>query len=52
MEYRRWGRTGLHVSMVVTGASRVEQVRQNMKAIGVVEKLTSGVIEAIEAVIV
>jgi len=40
-----------NVSSVITGASRVEQVRQNMKAVDVVEKLTPGVMEAIEKVI-
>jgi len=40
-----------NVSAVITGASRVEQVRQNMKAIDVVEKLTPDVMEAIEKVI-
>jgi len=40
-----------NVSSVITGASRVEQVRQNMKAVDVVEKLTPDVMEAIEKVI-
>ena len=40
-----------NVSAVITGASRVEQVRQNMKAVDVVEKLTPDVMEAIEKVI-
>ena len=40
-----------NVSAVITGASRVEQVRQNMKAVDVVEKLTPDVMETIEIVI-
>ena len=40
-----------NVSAVITGASRVEQVRQNMKAVDVVEKLTPDVMVAIEKVI-
>jgi len=40
-----------NVSTVITGASRVEQVRQNMKAVDIVEKLTPNVMEAIEKVI-
>ena len=40
-----------NVSAVITGASRVEQVRQNMKAVDVVEKLTPDVMEAIEKVL-
>jgi aryl-alcohol dehydrogenase-like predicted oxidoreductase len=40
-----------NVSAVITGASRVEQVRQNMKAVDVVEKLTPDVMGAIEKVI-
>ena len=40
-----------NVSTVITGASRVEQVRQNMKAVDIVEKLTPDVMEAIEKVI-
>ncbi len=40
-----------NVSAVITGASRVEQVRQNMKAVDVVEKLTPDVMEMIEKII-
>ena len=36
-----------NVSTVITGASRVEQVQENMKAIDVVEKLTPDVMETI-----
>src|SRR3972149_11103237 len=37
-----------NVSTVITGASRVEQVHENMKALELVEKLTPGVMERIE----
>jgi len=40
-----------NVSTVITGASRVEQVRQNMKAVDIVEKLSLDVMEAIDKVI-
>ncbi|MDP2965214.1 MAG: aldo/keto reductase [Pelolinea sp.] len=40
-----------NVSTVITGASRVEQVRENLKAMDVVEKLTPDVMEKIEEVI-
>ena len=36
-----------NVSTVITGASRVEQVQENMKAIEVVEKLTPNAMETI-----
>jgi voltage-dependent potassium channel beta subunit len=38
-----------HVSTVITGASRVAQVHENMKALGVVDKLTPDVMAAIDA---
>jgi voltage-dependent potassium channel beta subunit len=40
-----------HVSTVITGASRVEQVRENMRAAGVVERLTSPVMLRIEQIL-
>ena len=40
-----------NVSTVITGASRVEQVRENMKAVDVVEKLTPDVLAQIEAIL-
>src|SRR5436853_5898268 len=40
-----------HVSTVMTGASRPEQVVENMKAIDVVAKLDSGVMERIDEVL-
>ncbi len=43
-----WCLKNPNVSTVITGASRVSQVQENMKALDVVPKLTAGVIEAIE----
>ena len=43
-----WCLKNPHVSTVITGASRVEQVHENMKAIDVVEKLTPEVMARIE----
>lgn len=40
-----------NVSTVITGASRIEQLHENMKALDVAEKLTSDVIERIEEVL-
>jgi len=40
-----------NVSTVITGASRLEQVRENMKAMDVVEKLTADVMENIENIL-
>jgi aryl-alcohol dehydrogenase-like predicted oxidoreductase len=40
-----------HVSTVITGASRVEQVRENLKAVDVVPKLTAPVMEQIEKIV-
>ena len=40
-----------NVSTVITGASRVEQVKENMKAMEVLPKLTSEVMARIEEVI-
>jgi aryl-alcohol dehydrogenase-like predicted oxidoreductase len=39
------------VSTVITGASRPEQVRENLGAIGVVEKLDAAVMARIEAIL-
>ena len=39
------------VSTVITGASRAEQVKENMRALEVVEKLEDGVMERIEAIL-
>lgn len=38
------------VSTVITGASRVEQVRENMKASDIVEKITPEIMERIDAI--
>jgi len=46
-----WCLKNPHVSTVITGASRPEQVVENMKAIDVVEKLTPDVMERIEAIL-
>ena len=43
-----WCLKNPHVSTVITGASRVEQVHENMKAIDVVEKLTPEMMARIE----
>jgi aryl-alcohol dehydrogenase-like predicted oxidoreductase len=44
-----WFLKNPNVSTVITGASRVEQVRENMKAIDVVNKLDDEVMARIEA---
>ena len=46
-----WCLKNEQVSTVITGASKPEQVRQNMKAIDHVEKLTDEVIQKIEAIL-
>jgi len=46
-----WCLKNPHVSTVITGASRVEQVHENMGAIGVVEKLTPEVMTRIDEVL-
>ena len=46
-----WCLKNPHVSTVLTGASRPEQVVENMKAIDVVQKLDSATMERIETVI-
>ena len=38
------------VSTVITGASRVEQVHENMKAADVVDKITPELLEKIDAI--
>jgi len=38
------------VSSVITGASRVEQVRENLGALEVLDRLTPDVLERVEAV--
>ncbi len=46
-----WCLKNPNVSTVITGASRVAQVRENMKAIDAVDKLTPDVMAAIEQVV-
>jgi voltage-dependent potassium channel beta subunit len=46
-----WCLLNPHVSTVITGASRVEQVKENMKAAEVVAKLTPDVVERIEQIL-
>jgi voltage-dependent potassium channel beta subunit len=46
-----WCLKNPNVSTVITGASRVEQVQENMKALAVVEKLTPDVLQKIESII-
>ena len=47
-----WCLKNPNVSTVITGASRIEQVRQNMKAIDVVDKLTDDIMVSIAAILV
>jgi voltage-dependent potassium channel beta subunit len=46
-----WCLTNPHVSTVITGASRAEQVSENMKALEIAPKLTPEVLERIEDVL-
>jgi voltage-dependent potassium channel beta subunit len=46
-----WCLKNPNVSTVITGASRVSQIHENMKSLEIVEKLTSEVLEKIEAVL-
>ena len=46
-----WCLKNPHVSTVITGASKPEQVVENMKALDVVAKLTPAVVERIEGVL-
>ncbi len=45
-----WCLQNPHVSSVLTGASRVEQVRENMKAIAFIDSFTPDVMQAIDKV--
>ena len=40
-----------NVSTVITGASKVDQVNENMKALDIVEKLTPEIVESIELIL-
>lgn len=46
-----WCLTNQNVSTVITGASRPEQVVENMKAVDFVDKLTQGVLDHVEAIL-
>jgi voltage-dependent potassium channel beta subunit len=46
-----WCVTNPHVSSVITGASRVEQVQQNMGALDVLPRLTAGVLARVDAAV-
>ncbi len=45
-----WCLQNPHVSSVITGASRVEQVHENMKALNFVDRFTPEVVEAIDKI--
>lgn len=40
-----------HVSTVITGASRPEQVKENLKAVDVAQKLTPAVMQRIDGIV-
>jgi aryl-alcohol dehydrogenase-like predicted oxidoreductase len=44
-----WCLKNPNVSTVITGASRVEQVHENMKALAVVDRLTPAVMASLDA---
>ncbi|MBI3763795.1 MAG: aldo/keto reductase [Chloroflexi bacterium] len=46
-----WCLKNPNISAVITGASRVSQIRENLKAIEVAEKLTPDVMQRIEAIL-
>ena len=46
-----WCLTNPRVSTVITGASRPEQVTENMKAMAVYERLTPEILDRIEAIV-
>jgi aryl-alcohol dehydrogenase-like predicted oxidoreductase len=46
-----WCLKNPHVSTVITGASRVEQVHQNMKAMEIVPSLTKEVMDRIDQIL-
>jgi aryl-alcohol dehydrogenase-like predicted oxidoreductase len=45
-----WLLKNQNVSSVILGSSRVEQLRENLKAMEVVEKLTPDMVEKIEEI--
>jgi len=46
-----WVLKNKNVSTVITGASKVEQVKQNMKSLDIVDKLDRGVMDEIETIL-
>ena len=46
-----WCARNARVSTVITGASRVSQVQENLKAVAVIPKLTPAVMEAIDGIV-
>jgi aryl-alcohol dehydrogenase-like predicted oxidoreductase len=46
-----WAARHPHVSTVITGASRTEQITENMKAIELLDKLTDSVVAEIDEVL-
>jgi aryl-alcohol dehydrogenase-like predicted oxidoreductase len=46
-----WCLANPHVSSVITGASKKEQVAENMKALAIVSKLDPGVMKRIDAIL-
>ena len=46
-----WCARNPHVSTVITGASRVEQVRENLRSVEVIPKLVPAVMERIDAIV-
>ncbi len=46
-----WCLKNPHVSTVITGASRPEQVKENMEALGFVDALTEGVMDRLEMIL-
>ena len=45
-----WCAANPHVSSVITGASRVEQVRENLAALDVIDRLTPDVLKRIDGI--
>ena len=50
MIYRRLGASGVQVSAFSFGASRVEQLRENLSALQVLPKLTPGVMAQLDKI--
>jgi aryl-alcohol dehydrogenase-like predicted oxidoreductase len=46
-----WCMKNPHVSTVITGASRPEQVKENLKAVDVAQKLTPAVMQRIDGIV-